>query len=106
MAYWTAVYFFETKLVKKAILIVPTSPAAKLSRPTINDKSERFASRLATNAKNRLVTRTAAPPARSAVVSRRFLIKYPPTKKPAIDAARATVFTKAPISVLVKPISK
>ena len=61
IAYWTAVYFFETKLVKKAMFIVPTSPAAKLSRPTINDKSEIFESRLATSAKNRLVVRTAAP---------------------------------------------
>ena len=71
-----------------------------------NDKSEIFESRLATSAKNRLVVRTAAPPIRSPVVRARFLIKYPPTKKPTIEAASATVLTKAPISVLVKPISK
>ena len=35
IAYCTAVNFFETKLVKNAILIVPTKPAAKLSKPTI-----------------------------------------------------------------------
>ena len=40
MAYCTAVNFFETKLVKNAIFIVPTKPAAKLSKPTMSDKRE------------------------------------------------------------------
>ena len=43
IAYCTAVYFFETKLVKKAIFTVPTRPAAKLSKPTIRDRREIFA---------------------------------------------------------------
>jgi hypothetical protein len=58
------VYFFETKLVRKAILIVPTRPAAKLSRPTIKDNKEISAWRFATMAKNKFVTRTLAPPIR------------------------------------------
>jgi PAT family beta-lactamase induction signal transducer AmpG len=48
IAYCTAVNFFETKLVKNAILIVPTKPAAKLSKPTIKDKSEMLGVELAT----------------------------------------------------------
>ena len=55
IAYCTAVNFLETKLVRNAMLIVPTNPAAKLSNPTINDSSERFGSELATNAKNKFV---------------------------------------------------
>ena len=43
IAYCTAVNFFETKLVKKAMFTVPTRPAAKLSKPTIKDRREMFA---------------------------------------------------------------
>ena len=75
IAYCTAVYFLETRLVRKAMLIVPTSPAAKLSSPTINDKSEISASRVATNAKNKFVTRTPTPPISNEVVKLNLLIR-------------------------------
>ena len=64
---------------------VPTKPAAKLSKPTINDNSERFAFELATNAKNKFVRRTLMPPIKRALNKESFLIKRPPTKKPKIE---------------------
>ena len=47
-AYWVAVNCFETKLVKKAILIVPTIPAEKLSVKTITERRFKFGSDIAT----------------------------------------------------------
>ena len=41
-AYWNPVYFDETKLVKKVIFTVPTIPAAKLSKATIDASKETF----------------------------------------------------------------
>jgi len=43
-AYWNPVYFWETKLVKKVILTVPTIPAAILSEATIKAKRVKFLS--------------------------------------------------------------
>ena len=73
--------FFETKLVKNAILTVPTKPAAKLSKPTIIDNSDRFASLLATNAKNKFVISTLIPPTKRELNKDIFFIKNPPYKK-------------------------
>ena len=98
--------FLETKLVKNAILTVPTNPAAKLSKPTMIDNNDRFASELATNAKNRFVIRTLMPPTKRALNKDIFLINSPPTKKPTTEPKRAMVFTSAPISVLEKPKSR
>ena len=85
---------------------VPTKPAAKLSKPTINDNSERFAFELATNAKNKFVRRTLIPPIKRALNKESFFIKRPPTKKPKIEPKRAMVLTNAPISVFENPKSK
>jgi len=106
IAYCTAVNFFDTKLVRKAILIVPTSPAAKLSNPTIKDNSDIFDSVLATNAKNKFVISTLRPPNHNALNKAILLINSPPTKNPITAPKRATVFTRAPISVFEKPKSK
>jgi len=47
-AYWVAVNCFETKLVKNAILTVPTMPAEKLSVNTIIERRFKFGSEIAT----------------------------------------------------------
>ena len=86
--------------------MVPTNPAAKLSKPTMIDNNDRFASELATNAKNKFVISTLMPPTKRALNKDTFFIKSPPMKKPTIDPKRAMVFTNAPISVLEKPKSK
>ena len=46
-AYWVAVNCFETKLVKNAILTVPTMPAEKLSVNTIIERRFKFGSEIA-----------------------------------------------------------
>ena len=78
-AYWTAVNFFETRLVRKVILIVPTAPAAMLSIATIKDKEKIFfSSEIATYAKNKLVAITRNAPTNSAFFMFNFLrIKVP-----------------------------
>ena len=47
-AYCVAVNCFETKLVKNAILTVPTIPAEKLSVNTIIERRIKFGSEIAT----------------------------------------------------------
>ena len=65
--------------------MVPTKPAAKLSKPTMIDNNDRFASELATNAKNKFVISTLMPPTKRALNKDIFFIKCPPMKKPIID---------------------
>ena len=47
-AYWVAVNCFETKLVKKAMFTVPTTPAEKLSVNTIIERRFKFGADIAT----------------------------------------------------------
>ena len=55
-AYWVAVNCFETKLVKNAMLTVPTMPAEKLSVNTIIERRFKFGSEIATIEKGYLIS--------------------------------------------------
>ncbi len=94
-----------TKEVKKAILTVPTIPAAKLSIATTNDKAPKYFSVNAKMLKPTFVNKTNKPPIINAFLRVSFFINKPPKKNPAIDANNATTLTIDPISVLEKPIS-
>ena len=84
-AYWTAVYCLETKLVKKVILAVPTTPAAKLSAPTINPSNARSLSYMATAENDKLVKRTSSAPVIRVNFTPFLLTKIPPKKNPNIE---------------------
>lgn len=105
-AYWTAVNSLDTKLVKNVILTVATSPAAKLSSPTIVANKKIFFPESAATLKNIFVIKTNIPPKMSERFISKILIMNPPIKNPKIDITRATVLTRDPISIFEYPISK
>ena len=98
-AYCTAVYFFETRLVRKVIFAVPTTPAARLSAPTIKPNNERSFSYKATTEKDKFVSMTRQAPVIKDIFTPNLLTSKPPRKNPKIDAITATTLTTYPISL-------
>ena len=103
-AYWNAVYSFETKLVRKTILIVPTIPAVKLSSPTTIDRFKRDLPDTARKAKPKLVIIINMAPNINALYILKTLTRKPPAKMPTIEHINAVVFAIRAISSSEKPI--
>ena len=72
---------------------VPTTPAARLSEATINPRSVKSLSCIATTEKDKFVIKTKTAPIMRVNFTPNLLTNRPPTKKPTIAAITATTFT-------------
>ena len=86
-------YLLDTKLVKKVILAVPTTPAARLSAPTTMPSRYKSLSNKAIIENHKFVNKTRRAPIISVTFTPALLTNRPPKKNPKIDAITATTLT-------------